>query len=81
MLSAYSGERVPGAAVLVIRDGEKLLQQGYGMADIERGMPVDSSTNFRLASITKQFTATAIMMLAPAAALIRSARLRAAGTR
>ncbi len=62
LLAAYSGA-VPGAAVLVIKDGETVLARGYGMANIEAGVPVTADTSFRLASISKQFTATAILML------------------
>ena len=53
----------PGAAVMVIRDGQVVKKAGYGMADIERGVPIESDTAFRLASVSKQFTAMAIMML------------------
>ena len=63
LMAAYSGEDVPGAAVSVIIDGQKVLHRGYGMANLEDAIPVDSETNFRLASITKQFTAMCIMML------------------
>jgi CubicO group peptidase (beta-lactamase class C family) len=53
----------PGAAVIVIRNGEVLKRAGYGMADLERGAPIGSNTAFRLASVSKQFTAMAIMLL------------------
>lgn len=53
----------PGAAVMVIRDGQILKKAGYGMADLERGVPIESDTAFRLASVSKQFTAMAIMLL------------------
>ena len=50
-------------AVLVARDGQILLDKGYGFANREWGIPNDSDTKFRLGSITKQFTAVAIMIL------------------
>ena len=53
----------PGAAVMVIHKGKVLLERYYGFADIERKIPVNSQTNFRLASVTKQFTAMAILQL------------------
>lgn len=53
----------PGFAVLVIKNGRVVLKQGYGLADLQAKTAVTSSTNFRLASVTKQFTATAIMLL------------------
>ena len=54
----------PGCAVLVVRDGKTIFKKGYGLADLRTGIAIDSQTNFRLASFTKQFTATAIMLLA-----------------
>lgn len=54
----------PGFAVLVIKDGRAAFKQGYGLADLGTKTPITSSTNFRLASVTKQFTAMAIMLLA-----------------
>jgi CubicO group peptidase (beta-lactamase class C family) len=54
----------PGAAVLVSRGGTVILKKGYGLANTERKVPVTSETVFRLASVTKMFTATAILMLA-----------------
>jgi CubicO group peptidase (beta-lactamase class C family) len=59
----------PGAGVLVIRDGRIVHQAGYGYADLERRVPIDGNTSFRLASVSKQFTAMAIMVLAEAHAL------------
>jgi CubicO group peptidase (beta-lactamase class C family) len=50
-------------AVLVARDGKVILSKGYGMADAARGVANTAQTRFRLASVTKQFTATAIMLL------------------
>lgn len=50
-------------AVLVARDGQILLDKGYGLANREWRIPNDSDTKFRLGSVTKQFTAVAIMIL------------------
>ena len=50
-------------AVLVARDGRVVLSKGYGMASLEADVPNAPRTRFRIGSITKQFTATAIMML------------------
>lgn len=63
MSKAYPADE-PGAAVIVVRDGKTLLRKGYGMADMELGVRVEPDMVFRLGSITKQFTAVAIMMLA-----------------
>lgn len=54
---------MPGAAVMVIENGEIILQKGYGMARVSDQSPVTSKTNFRLASVTKQFTAMSILQL------------------
>ncbi len=54
----------PGAAVIVVKDGRTLFRKAYGMANLELGVPLQPDMVFRLGSITKQFTATAILMLA-----------------
>ena len=59
----YVGNDVPGAAVLVIQDGQKELKGTFGMANLDAREPVGSNTNFRLASVTKQFTAMSVLML------------------
>ena len=53
----------PGAAIEVIRNGEIVFQHGYGVTDSRTNSKIDEQTNFRLASLTKQFTAMAIMLL------------------
>jgi len=53
----------PGAAVIVVRDGQIILRQGYGMANLELGVPIEPDMVFRLGSITKQFTAVSILLL------------------
>ncbi len=55
---AFSG------AVLVMKDGQPLLREAYGMANYELDVPNTVKTKFRLGSITKQFTAMAVMILA-----------------
>jgi len=62
LMHDYDGD-VPGAAVLVVRDGKALVHKGYGLADVDARVPVTPATNFRLASVSKQFTATAILLL------------------
>ena len=53
----------PGVAVLVARDGKIVFQGGFGLADLEKKTPVTTETKFRIGSITKQFTAAAILKL------------------
>src|SRR5256884_1216183 len=50
-------------AVLVAQDGKVLLDKGYGSANLEWDIPDSPHTKFRLGSLTKQFTATAILLL------------------
>jgi len=64
LFQAYCGDNVPGAALLVIKDNEPILTKTFGMASVENKIPVTVETNFRLASVTKQFTAMCIMILA-----------------
>ena len=54
----------PGAAIIVRKDGETIFRKGYGLADLELGVPIEPDMVFRLGSITKQFTAVSILMLA-----------------
>jgi CubicO group peptidase (beta-lactamase class C family) len=54
----------PGAAVLVMADGQLLHQGGYGLADLEERVPISGQTAFDLASVSKQFTAMGILILA-----------------
>ena len=68
MMADYAGDG-PGAALLVVRDGEPVLRKGYGLADLEAQVAVTPATRFRLASVSKQFTATAILLLAQDGAL------------
>jgi CubicO group peptidase (beta-lactamase class C family) len=63
LMRDYDGA-VPGASVIVLRDGEAAFEKSYGLADLEAGIPATPRTNYRLASVTKQFTAAAIMILA-----------------
>ena len=53
----------PGAAVLVIKDSRPVFERGYGVSDLRTLHKIDEHINFRLASVTKQFTAMAIMLL------------------
>ena len=63
IMQAYAGD-VPGASVLVIRDGVPLIRRAYGLANLEEHFAATPATNYRLASVTKQFTAASILLLA-----------------
>jgi len=64
LFAAYTGSAVPGASVTVIRDGTVVVRRAYGIADLERRIAATPETDYRLASVSKQFTAMAIMLLA-----------------
>ena len=53
----------PGLAVIVLKDGKPVFEQGYGVANLETKTRIGTNTGFRLASFTKQFTAACIMLL------------------
>ena len=59
----------PGAAVIVVRSGKTVLRKGYGLANIELSVPVAPEMVFRIGSVTKQFTAAAILKLVEAGKL------------
>ena len=56
-------ELLPGLALVVLKDGRILKEQSYGLADLDSKLPVTTNTVFRIGSLSKQFVATAIMML------------------
>ena len=63
IFAPLNSSTTPGAAVLVVRNGKPVFTRGYGVTDLRTLHPIDASTNFRLASFTKQFTAACIMLL------------------
>lgn len=63
ILAPLATKSTPGLAVLVRQDGRTVFERGYGARDLKTLAAIDASTNFRLASFTKQFTAMAIMLL------------------
>jgi CubicO group peptidase (beta-lactamase class C family) len=64
LFADFNHADTPGASVMVIRDGAVVFSKGYGLADLEKKTPIAPETNFRLASVSKQFTAMAVLMLA-----------------
>ncbi len=63
MQSYMSRHGIPGGAVAVVKDGRLVYAQGYGWADMEKKKPVLPASLFRIASISKPFTAAAIFTL------------------
>lgn len=56
-------QHIAGMSVAVLRNGKVVLTKGYGLANIEQSIPATPKTKYQIASTTKPFTATAIMML------------------
>ncbi|MFC4765388.1 serine hydrolase domain-containing protein [Dyella koreensis] len=63
LMQRYTG-KVPGASLLVLKDGKPVLRKAYGYANLESGEAATPATHYRLASVSKQFTAAAILLLA-----------------
>ena len=63
LLKGLGTEREPGAAIMVTRDGAVVYLGTRGVADLQAMRPIDGRTNFRLASLSKAFTAAAVMLL------------------
>lgn len=61
--AAMIEQHIPGLALAVIRDDQVIVAKGYGLADVENNQPVTSRTRFESASLGKQFTAVAILLL------------------
>jgi CubicO group peptidase (beta-lactamase class C family) len=59
----------PGAAVAVVEKGRLILEKGYGIANLEYGVPIKPETVFHVASVSKQFTAMAVVLLESAGKL------------
>ncbi len=64
VFSAYDHTNTPGCALGVTRGGHLVYERGYGMANLEYGVPITPRSPFHVASITKQFTAMSIVLLA-----------------
>ncbi len=57
-------QRVPGLSLAVVKDGKIIKAQGYGLANVEHNIPAKPETVYKIASVSKQFLATGIMLLA-----------------
>lgn len=63
LFSDYAKPDLAGCAAGVMRDGQMLYAKGYGMADIERGVPITPASVFDIGSTSKQFAAASILLL------------------
>ncbi|MEO8451674.1 MAG: serine hydrolase domain-containing protein, partial [Gemmatimonadota bacterium] len=58
-----AARKIPGMSVAVVQDGKIIFERAYGLANVELDVPVTTRTRFIIASTTKAWAATAIMML------------------
>jgi CubicO group peptidase (beta-lactamase class C family) len=75
LFSDFNKPGTPGASLAVIKDGHVFYSKAYGLADVDNNVKASTSTNYRLASVTKQFTATAILKLVDQGKLSLESRL------
>lgn len=64
LFAEWNSPSKPGASVAVVQNGKVVFAKGYGMANLEYGIPNSPATVFHIASISKQFTAFAVLLLA-----------------
>jgi CubicO group peptidase (beta-lactamase class C family) len=75
-VDAMADWKVPGAALAVVQDGKVVLATSYGQRNVEANLPVTTSTQFLIGSITKSFTATGVALLHDAGRLDWSKSVR-----
>jgi CubicO group peptidase (beta-lactamase class C family) len=64
LFAKWNHPDTPGAAVVLTDGGEIILERCFGMADLEHGVPITPTTRFELASVSKNFTAFGVLLLA-----------------
>jgi CubicO group peptidase (beta-lactamase class C family) len=64
IFAKWDTAKSPGCALSVMKDGHIVYKRGYGMADLDHDIPITPATVFHVASISKQFTAASILLLA-----------------
>jgi len=64
LFAQWSKPDSPGCALAVIKNGQIIYKRGYGMANLDYGIPISSAAVFNIASVSKQFTAMSVMLLA-----------------
>src|SRR5687768_17143847 len=69
LFAAWDKPTSPGVAVAVVRDGEVIYKKGFGSANLEHRLPVTTTTALNIGSVSKQFTAFAVLLLAKAGKL------------
>jgi CubicO group peptidase (beta-lactamase class C family) len=64
VFASFQNDASPGCAIGIARGGRLLFERGYGLAHVEHGIPINKGSIFRIASVSKQFTAASIALLA-----------------
>src|SRR5688500_17836892 len=64
LFATWDTPESPGAAIAIIKDGAVVYKRGYGSANLEYNVPITPQTVFHVASVSKQFTAFSIALLA-----------------
>jgi CubicO group peptidase (beta-lactamase class C family) len=64
LLFSEINDKTPGAAVSIVKDGRVIYSKGFGLANLEYNIPITPKTKFNIASLSKQFTAFAVLLLA-----------------
>ena len=64
LFAKWDKQDSPACALAVIKDGETIYKRGYGIANLDHGIPISSKSVFNIASVSKQFTAMSIALLA-----------------
>jgi D-aminopeptidase len=76
LIEPWNGPKTPGCTIGVVMEGALVLHRSAGMASVELGQPIGPETCFRVASVTKQFTCAAILLLAAEGRLSLDADMR-----
>jgi CubicO group peptidase (beta-lactamase class C family) len=63
LFANYDKPNVPGCSIAIIHEGEIIYKRGYGLANLEHGVPNTPSTVFDIGSVSKQFTAACALLL------------------
>lgn len=63
LFTAWNNEETPGAAIAIVQDGNIIYKKGYGIANLEYDIPIETSSVFHIASVSKQFTVFSILLL------------------
>ncbi len=63
LCARWDGVQTPGVTLGVVRDGRLVYHKAHGLADVEQGRPIAPETVFHVASLSKQFTALAVLLL------------------